>query len=160
MANMPRLFRRRHSLSQNYDDHLVHLDQVLTALRGAGVTLHLRKCEFFIDRIKYLGHIIRPGTLEVEEAATRCLKNVRQPTTPTELRSFLGLCNVYRHFVRNYTDIAAPLYRLLKGNPLPKELEPFSEIEEASYRTLIKSVTEPPVLALPKPGSPYSIDTD
>eukprot|EP00171_Calliarthron_tuberculosum_P023134 IDg23134t1 len=146
--------------SRNYDEHLVHLDQVLTALKGAGVTLHLRKCEFFTDRIKYLGHIIRPGTLEVEEAATRCLKNVRQPTTPTELRSFLGLCNVYRRFVRSYTDIAAPLYRLLKWTPLPKELEPFSEIEEAAYRTLIKSVTEPPVLALPKPGLPYSIDTD
>eukprot|EP00171_Calliarthron_tuberculosum_P007721 IDg7721t1 len=93
-------------------------------------------------------------------AATRCLKNVRQPTTPTELRSFLGLRNVYCRFVRNYKDIAAPLYRLLKENPLPKELEPFSDIEEAAYKTLIKSVTEPPVLALTKPGLLYSIDTD
>eukprot|EP00171_Calliarthron_tuberculosum_P013936 IDg13936t1 len=147
--------------SKTYEEHLTHLDQVLTALKGAGVTLQLRKCEFFTDRIKYLGHIIRPGTLEVEEAATRCLRDVRQPTTPGELRSFLGLCNVYRRFVRSYTDIAAPLYELLKGpGLLPKELPPFSEKQERAYRALIKAVTEPPVLALPKPGLHYSIDTD
>eukprot|EP00171_Calliarthron_tuberculosum_P009973 IDg9973t1 len=94
--------------SQNYEDHLIHLDQELTALRGAGVTLHLRKNEFFTDLIKYLEHIIR-------------------------------------------LDIAAPLYRLRKGTPFSKELEPFSKNEEAANTTLIKSVTEPPVLDLPKP---------
>ncbi len=56
--------------SRTLGDHIEHVDAVLTALRGAGVSLKLRKCQFFTDRIRYLGHIIRPGTLEVEEAAT------------------------------------------------------------------------------------------
>ncbi len=51
--------------SHTLGDHIEHVDAVLTALRGAGVSLKLRKCQFFTDRIRYLGHIIRPGTLEV-----------------------------------------------------------------------------------------------
>eukprot|EP00171_Calliarthron_tuberculosum_P008749 IDg8749t1 len=49
---------------------------------------------------------------------------------------------------------------MLKGKPLPKAYPPLDERQERAYRALIKAVTEPPVLALPKPGLPYSIDTD
>ncbi len=56
--------------SKTLREHIDHGDAVLTALTEAGVSLKLRKCLIFTDRIRYLGHIIRPGELEVEEAAT------------------------------------------------------------------------------------------
>eukprot|EP00171_Calliarthron_tuberculosum_P022608 IDg22608t1 len=146
--------------SKNGEEHLKHLADVLDALHQAGVSLNLRKCSFFTDKIKYLGHVIRPGTLEVEEASTRCLKGLKHPKSYPELRSFLGLCNVYRRFVRGYTDIAAPLYEILKGNPLPKEFPRLNASQERAFRKLIEAVTSPPTLALPKLGLPYEIDTD
>ena len=145
--------------SKDEESHLRHLDEVLHALQLAGVTLKLAKCNFFTDTVHYLGHVIRPGTLSIDEVVTKALREVAIPTTQTELRSFLGLCNVYRRFVRNYTDIAAPLNRLLrKGQPV--KLEPFGEPETQAFKTLIAAVTSPPILALPKLGLPYSLDTD
>ena len=61
--------------------------------------------------------------------------------------------------MRNYTDIAPPLNRLLrKGQPV--KLEPFGEPETQAFKALIAAVTSPPILALPKLGLPYSLDTD
>ena len=80
-------------------------------------------------------------------------------TTQTQLPAFLGLCNVYRRFVPKYSHFAAPLNALLcKGQPA--NLRPFGEVESQAFETLVAAVTSPPVLALPKPDLPYSVDTD
>ncbi len=56
-------------LSQSQEEHLQHVDDVLNALKGAGVTLKLAKCSLFTGRIKNLGHVIRPGTSEIEKVS-------------------------------------------------------------------------------------------
>lgn len=76
--------------SRNEEDNLAHLDEVLTALENAGVTLNLSMCSFFTKAIKYLGHVIKLGTLEVAESATRTLRGLRYPESFTELRCFFG----------------------------------------------------------------------
>eukprot|EP00171_Calliarthron_tuberculosum_P022637 IDg22637t1 len=111
------------------------------------------------DTVKYLGHRIRPGTLEIEMALTKSLRQLRPPRTPTELRSFLGLCNVYRRFIRDYTTAARPLYDLLKGT-MPKTLPPFTEEQHQSFQALLKKLSNPPILALPQPLLPYELHTD
>ena len=68
--------------SKNIEDPLVHVGTVLDALRDALITLKLTKCDFFTNTVKYLGHVIRPGTLEVDEAATKAL-------TGREIKSYL-----------------------------------------------------------------------
>ena len=70
--------------SNNLDDHLSHLEQVLTALSQAGISIKLTKCEFFTREVKYLGHFIRPGTL-VEQWQTIALRKAKHPKTQTEL---------------------------------------------------------------------------
>ncbi|CDF33203.1 unnamed protein product [Chondrus crispus] len=119
----------------------------------------LEKCSFFTQEVHYLGHVIRPGTLSIDEVSTRALREIAIPTTQTELRSFLGLCNVYRRFVPNYAHKAAPLNQLLKKGQ-PAKLEPFDETEIKAFDTLREAVISPPILALPKAGFPYSMDTD
>ena len=92
--------------SKYWEEHNVHVDEILSVVEKAGVNLKLRKCECFVEKIKYLGHVVRPGTL----------------TQLTQLRSFLGLCNVYRRFVPHYAKIAHPLNQLLKkGQPVQLE---------------------------------------
>ena len=77
--------------SKSWEEHIVHVDEILSVLEKTGVNLMLRKCEFFVEKIKYLGHVVRPGTLEMDSARIAALEQVRYPQTQTQLRSFLGL---------------------------------------------------------------------
>lgn len=65
--------------SNSVSDHIEHLNDVLTALGQAGISLKLPKCSFFTDTVKYLGHRIRPGTLEIEMALSKSLRQLRPP---------------------------------------------------------------------------------
>ena len=108
--------------------------------------LKLRKCEFFVEKIKYLGHVVRPGMLEFDAARAAALEQVRYPQTQTQLRSFLGLCNVYRKFVPHYAKIARPLNQLLKKGQ-PVQLEGFDESCRKAFHKLKEAILAPPVLA-------------
>ena len=145
--------------SNTLEDHLQHLKEVLTLLQGAGMSLKLRKCNFFAQQVDYLGHVIRPGLLQVAERNTEAVKRFKHPTTQTELRSFLGLCNVYRRFVPNFAHTAAPLNSLLKKG-CPYDLPALNEFQIKPFDLLKQALTEPPVLRLPRVGLPFSVDTD
>jgi Reverse transcriptase (RNA-dependent DNA polymerase) len=104
--------------SPDRETHLRHVDEALTLLREAGLSLKLATCHFFKDTVDYLGHVIRPGRLGVHEKNTDALKGATLPRTQTELRSFLGLCKVHRRFLPRFSALAAPLnIYLTKGNP-------------------------------------------
>jgi len=84
------------------EQHVKDVDVVLTQLREAGLTLTLEKCTWFSDEVEYLGHIMRPGQLHAHNKNVDALKHGFFPTTKTQLKSFLGLCNVYRRFVKDF----------------------------------------------------------
>ena len=132
--------------SKTVEEHIHHVDEVLTALGKAGVTLKMKKCTFFSDKVEYLGHVIRPGRLEVDGTNTASLRNAKPPTAKTELRSFLGLCNVYRRFIQNFTELAHPLNRLLKKGE-PDKFE-FDNEQQESFQKFIEAVCAPPVFCL------------
>jgi Reverse transcriptase (RNA-dependent DNA polymerase) len=134
--------------SKTPTEHMAHLDAVLHRLYRAGLTLSLKKCHFFKGPVDYLGHVIRPGQLSVAEKNTATLKNTKHPTIQTELRSFLGLCNSYRRFVRGFAKIAAPLNLLLRKGETP-QLGPLSPEQVTAFDTLRDALLNPPILALP-----------
>ena len=141
------------------EEHIEHVKKVLMLLQDAGVTIKLRKCFFFTDNIDYLGHVIRPGTLEIAPKATEAIKNLKPPKNVTELRSFLGLCNVFRRFVPNFSRIAAPLNKKLKKGE-PQHFDHLTDEELSAMKDLQDKLITPPVLALPRPNGRITIDTD
>lgn len=92
--------------SRSISDHIAHLDHVLGLLRAAGVSLKLKKCHFFQERVDYLGHVITPGKLSVAKSGAAAFRDCTFPKTLTQPRSFLGACNVYRRFVKDFVKIA------------------------------------------------------
>lgn len=82
--------------------------------------MELKKCLFFDGRIDYLGRIVQPFRLgkATEEPDVMC--RLQQATSVTELKSFIGLCNVFRQFVLNLTGIDVMLNcKLEKYQPFP-----------------------------------------
>ena len=145
--------------SPDPQSHLRHVDEVLSALQRAGVTLKLRKCKFFSDSVDYLGHVVTPGKLHIATTNTKAVEGFKLPRTQTELKSFLGLCNVYRRFVPNFARTAAPLQRLLrKGEPF--DLPPMDDDQMKAFNLLKAALSSPPVLRLPQDDLKYSVDTD
>ena len=90
---------------------------------------------------------------------TQAVEKFKEPTMQMELRSFLGLCNVYRRFVPNFARTAAPSNALLRKE-CPTKLPKFGEEESKAFKLLKQALVEPPVLNLPKSGLPFSVDTD
>ena len=144
--------------SDSVEQHFEHLTTVLSLLNKAGLTLRIEKCKFLHTTIDYLGHVIRPGKLHVASKNVEAVRNFAPPRTITELRSFLGLCNVYRRFVRDFAEKATPLNRKLrKGEPTSFEL---NDEEMKSFNTLRDALTTTPVLALPRANAPFLLETD
>jgi Reverse transcriptase (RNA-dependent DNA polymerase) len=114
------------AFSKTLAEHMAHFDAVLHRIYRAGLTLNLSKCHLFKDTVDYLGQFIRPGQRSVAEKNTAALKDMTHPTTQTELRLFLGICNVYRLFVKCFAKIAVPLNIILRNGetPQPSPLSP------------------------------------
>jgi len=87
------------------------------------------------------------------------LAKVVHPRTKTQLRSFLGMCNVYRRFVVNYARIEAPLNQLTT-KAVGDTLLSFTETQVAAFTRLRDALLQPPVLALPRRVAPFTIDVD
>lgn len=145
--------------SKSAEDHLEHLETVLSLLKAHGVSLKANKCHLFQEEVDYLGHVIRPGRVLVNEKNTRALRGLQYPRTQTQMKSFLGMCGVYRRFVRDFAKVAKPL-TALTSTKLPTKLSPPTEVERNAFETLRGLLLSPPVLAIPRIGGHYIVDVD
>ncbi|CAC5364966.1 Transposon Ty3-G Gag-Pol polyprotein,Transposon Ty3-I Gag-Pol polyprotein,Retrovirus-related Pol polyprotein from transposon 297,Retrovirus-related Pol polyprotein from transposon 17.6 [Mytilus coruscus] len=99
--------------SRTFKDHLNHLSQVFDRLRHANLKLHPSKCHFAVKEIMFLGHIISREGVKVDPAKTSAVSKFPTPQTQKQLRSFLGMANYYRCFIKNHFKIVFPLHSLL-----------------------------------------------
>ncbi len=106
--------------------HDEHVRKVLDRLREAGLQADIRKCEFGVQRTKYLGFILTTKGLETDPDKTEPLRNWVRPDTVTGVKSFLGFCGFYRQFIRDFGKIAKPLTMLTRPS------EPFTWTEECT----------------------------
>ena len=142
--------------SQTEEEHAEHLRQVLQTLRQNELYAKYEKCGFWLKEVQFLGHIISDRGISVDPGKVSAVREWGQPTTPTEIRSFLGLAGYYRRFIRGFSKIAGPLTHLTrKGVPFI-----WSDACQLAFDELKDKLTSAPVLALPRPGVEYLVYTD
>ena len=148
--------------SKTLEEHLVRLRGVFQKLREAGLKLKPSKCEFFKDRIAYLGHIVSKAGIETDPKKIKDIWEWPRPNTVTDVRQFLGFTNYYRKFIRHYAVVANPLNKLISGENAKKKnkrVEWTQECEE-SFQKLKNICTETPVLAYANYEKPFKLTTD
>ncbi len=95
--------------SGSWSDHLKHLQEVITCLGSAGLTIKAKKCVFGRKHLIYLGHKIGGGTLAVPELRVKCQSEFSRPNTKKQLRSFLGSFSYYRKFIPGFAKFSSAL---------------------------------------------------
>ncbi|GJX56702.1 putative reverse transcriptase domain-containing protein, partial [Tanacetum coccineum] len=102
--------------SKTKEDHEVHLKLVLELLKKERLYAKFSKCEFWLKEVHFLGHVVNHNGIHVDPSKIEAVKNWKAPTTPSKIRSFLGLAGYYRHFIANFFKIAKPLTSLIQKN--------------------------------------------
>ena len=143
-------------------DHLQHLeilDQLFTRLRKHGLKINLVKSIFGAPEMNYLGYKFTSKGVEPGRDKLKAIAATATPADVPEIKQFLGLCNFFRHHIRNFAQLAAPLTELTKrenewkSGPLPKEAE-------TAYQELKTVLISAPLVHPPEENLPYALITD
>ena len=142
--------------SPDVPTHLVHMRQLFQRLREADLKLNREKCNFFKSHIQYLGHLISGEGIKPLPEKLESIKEMPPPTTPKEVKQFLGLIGYYRKFVPRFADVARPLTNLTRLD------QPFEWPDkcQASFELLKEALIKEPILRFPDPNKPYTLYTD
>jgi hypothetical protein len=100
--------------SKNVEEHEKHLRVVLGKLRAHKLYTKFSKCEFWLEKISFVGHILTAEGVAVDPGKVETVSNWRQPTNVSEIRSLLGLAGYYQRFIEGLSKIARPMTELLK----------------------------------------------
>ena len=148
--------------SKTPEEHIDRLCKVFQKLDEAGLCLKPSKCEFFLHRLEYLGHVVSSKGIETNPKKIAAILNWPQPQNITQVRSFLGFCNYYRKFIGGYAQVARPLYQLLTGENAKKktnEIEWTEQCEQA-FNKLKEICSDTPILAYADYNKCFKVHTD
>ncbi|KAK2427510.1 hypothetical protein QL285_026084 [Trifolium repens] len=142
--------------SKNEEEHLEHLRLVLQVLREKRLYANPSKCDFWLEEVNFLGHVISKEGIAVDPAKIDTVLSWKQPQTVTDVRSFVGLAGYYRRFIEGFAKIVAPMTQLTRKD------QPFAWTEkcELSFQLLKERLTTSPVLMLPQSDEPYEVYCD
>jgi hypothetical protein len=104
-----------------------------------------RKCEFWIDEVSFLDHVISPEGIMVDPSKVRDVLDWKPPMYVHQVRSFLELGSYCRKFILNFSKIVKPITKLLKK----RNKYVWSKACDEAFQTLMKLLTTSPMLAQP-----------
>ncbi|GBG59540.1 hypothetical protein CBR_g49800 [Chara braunii] len=142
--------------SRTLQEHQGHLRKVLEKLREANFKINAKKCEWAKTQVLYLGLVLDGDGIKPEDSKIAPIRDWPTPHTLTELRSFLGLANYYRKFVRNFSTIAAPLRKLLKKEAIWQ----WDKDCTSALKKLKRALIEYLVLKVADPSLPFVVTMD
>ncbi|GKA69958.1 putative reverse transcriptase domain-containing protein [Tanacetum coccineum] len=98
--------------SKTKEEHDAHLRLILELLKKEELYAKFSKCDFWLSKVQFLGHVIDSEGIYIDPAKIKSIKDWESPKTPTEIRQFLGLAGYYRRFIKGFSKIAKPMTKL------------------------------------------------
>jgi len=114
------------------EEHDARLEALLKTIQEKGLTVNPEKWEFRMTELMFMGHLLSARGIGPNNEKVRAVIEARQPNSPGEVRSFLGLVNYIGRFIPDLSTVVEPLSHLTKKG------EPFiwEEAQESAFREL------------------------
>uniref|UniRef100_A0A8C5PY86 ribonuclease H n=1 Tax=Leptobrachium leishanense TaxID=445787 RepID=A0A8C5PY86_9ANUR len=142
--------------SRSLQEHEQHVRLVLSRLRQHKLYGKIEKSTFETPSIEFLGYILSPGHVEMDEAKVKAILDWPTPKDKKAVQQFMGFANFYRRFIRSFSHLSAPITSLTKKDV---RFQWSAEAQQA-FERLKKSFTQAPVLKQPEAHLPYYLETD
>jgi hypothetical protein len=145
--------------SNSFEEHLMHLREILTRLRQANLTASISKSEFLLKSLTVLGHVLEDGKILPSEKHVNAILKLGPQKTKRGVRRLIGMVTYYKKFIPNLAQLTCCFTDLLKkGQPEknikwePKHTEALQEIK--------RILTSKPVLVAPQYDRQFILSSD
>ena len=148
--------------SKTLEEHLQRMHIIFDCLREHGLKLKPTKCDLFRMELIYLAHHVNKNGVKPSKKNVASIIAHSPPKTYTNIQSLTGVVGHYRHFIKGFMHIAAPLYDLFSGDNKDKKSEPVELSPEAleAFNILKERCVNAPVLSFPDFKKPFLLETD
>nr|GEU85663.1 putative reverse transcriptase domain-containing protein [Tanacetum cinerariifolium] len=151
LTNAPAVFMDL--MNRSEQEHKEHLTSILELLKKEQLYAKFSKCEFWIPKVQFLGHVIDNQDIHVDPAKIESIKDWASPKTTTEIRQFLGLVGYYRRFIKGFSKIAKSMTKLTQK----KAKFDWGDKQEASFQIIKQKLCSAPILALPEGSEDFIV---
>ena len=142
--------------SPSEEEHEDHLRVVLQLLRDHQLYAKFSKCEFWLTKVRFLGHVVSASCMSVDPEKVEAVMSWERPKSDFEKRSFLGLLGYYRRFIEDFSRLAAPMTRMTR-----KEVKfKWNDLCQKAFQELKRRLTSAPILIVPERGQRYTMYCD
>nr|GFB04472.1 putative reverse transcriptase domain-containing protein [Tanacetum cinerariifolium] len=142
--------------SEDEKEHEEQLKTILELLKKEELYAKFSKCEFWIPKVQFLGHVIDSQGIHVDPAKIESVKNWASPKSPTEICQFLGLAGYYQRFIEGFLKIAKPMTKLTQK----KVKFEWDDKQEVAFQLLKQKLCSALILALPEGSEDFIIYCD
>ncbi|KAK3084611.1 hypothetical protein FSP39_016239 [Pinctada imbricata] len=142
-------------LGKSAQEHVENLRVVFERFRQHGLKLKPKKCDIFLPEVEFLGRTVNAQGVHMGDQYIKAVRDWKVPTNTKEVERFLGFANYHRLFIKDFSFIAEPLYRLTGRKPFC-----WGEAQQAAFDALVQALTSPPVLAFPNDHGHFYLDCD
>ncbi|GJW44571.1 putative reverse transcriptase domain-containing protein [Tanacetum coccineum] len=142
--------------SKNQQEHEEHLKLILELLKKEQLYAKFSKCEFWIPKVQFLGHVIDSQGIHVDPAKIESVKDWASPKSATEIRQFLGLAGYYRRFIEGFSKIAKLMTKLTQK----KVKFDWGDKAETAFQLIKQKLCSAPILALPEGSEDFIVYCD
>ncbi len=142
--------------SSSLQEHVQHVRRVLQRLLENELFVKAEKCTFHAQSVPFLGFIVSPEGVRMDPDRVKAVVNWPTPDSRKALLRFLGFANFYRRFIRNFSQLAAPLTALTST----KMTFRWSNAAEAAFTKLSGRFVLAPILRAPDPTRQFVVEVD
>lgn len=143
--------------SKTAEEHEAHVYLVLNRLRENQLYVSPKKCSFFQPEVKFLGLLDGRNGIRVDPENVEVIKNWPRPEHLTEIRGFLGLVQLFKRFIKTFSELARRLTGLTKKT---KGITAWKADCDDSFKTLKASLMNAPILVAPDWEKPFILHVD